>query len=546
MRLILAIEPDRKQANQLTTIVRGRLHAELVLAESAEKAFVALGDRTPDLILSSALLSPADESVLAERLRALEATHVHNLTIPVFASRSGGEGGVLSALRRGKSKGAAPDGCDPAIFAEQCAEYLAQTEAERRMNAPYDDPIEEPPQPVVQSPVAQASVAEPAAQPTSEWSEPVTNAAVAAAPIVDKPIVETPLAIDAPAQIAAEVVSEPLAKVATKTLSSLASSLFNKPKAAAKVQEAIARFEAFTEEEPASVSTRAPEPVPAQAKQADDLDEFIELDLSKMLDEDVPALEPVKAPPAASAIVKPGPAKAAPAKPAGRKGPVKSAGLRAAMANRQTPPKPAPAHEPDDFDINAMLKAASAKAPARPLRDKPKGGAIEKEREETLTPTAPPPAPAVTQRSGVARPAVTLAQRAAAAGTSQRPAAASPQRPAAPLLQRPAAPIAQKPSSLGQRAAAAAPQRAAVTPQRPIAPAVERVEEEATTTAETAASKNTNGNSNGAKRPKNKPAQDEWGLYDPEQCGLAALFEKLDEIEEDTEEDQKVTPRRRA
>src|SRR5919199_2725014 len=146
MRLILAIEPDRKQANQLNTIVRGRLHAELVLAESAEKAFAALGDRIPDLILSSALLSPADESVLAERLRALEAKHVHNLTIPVFASHGSSEGGgVLSALRRGKSKGAAPDGCDPAVFAEQCSEYLEQTEAERRMNAPDHDPIQEPP-----------------------------------------------------------------------------------------------------------------------------------------------------------------------------------------------------------------------------------------------------------------------------------------------------------------------------------------------------------------------------------------------------------------
>ena len=545
MRLILAIEPDRKQANQLTTIVRGRLHAELVLADSAEKAFAVLGDRIPDLILSSALLSPADESVLAERLRVLEATHVHNLTIPVFASRSGGDGGgVLSALRRGKSKGAAPDGCDPVFFAEQCSEYLEQTEAERRMNARYDEPIEEPPQPVVHAPVAQASVAKPAAEPTSEWAEPVTNAPIADAPIVEEPIVDAPAVIDAPAQIAAEVVSEPVAQVATKPVSTPASPLFNKPKAAARVQEAIARFEAFTQEEPASVSAPAPERVRAQAKQADDLDEFIELDLSKMLDADVPAAEPVKAAPAASAIVKPGPAKAAPAKAAGRKGPVKSAGLRAAMANRETPPTPAPAHEPDDFDINAMLKAASAKAPARPLRDKPKSGAIAKDREETLTPTVPPPAaPAATQRSAVARPAVTLAQRAAAAGTAQRPAAASPQRPAAPLLQRPAAPIAQKASSLAQRAAAAAPQRAAVTSQRPIAPAVERPEEEATT-AETAASKN--GNGNGAKRPKNKPAQDEWGLYDPEQCGLAALFEKLDEIDEDTEEDRKVTPRRRA
>jgi hypothetical protein len=27
-----------------------------------------------------------------------------------------------------------------------------------------------------------------------------------------------------------------------------------------------------------------------------------------------------------------------------------------------------------------------------------------------------------------------------------------------------------------------------------------------------------------------KPAQDEWGFFDPEQCGFAALLAKLDEI----------------
>ena len=34
MPLILAIEPDRRQASELTAIVRGQLHAELVLGES--------------------------------------------------------------------------------------------------------------------------------------------------------------------------------------------------------------------------------------------------------------------------------------------------------------------------------------------------------------------------------------------------------------------------------------------------------------------------------------------------------------------------------
>ena len=33
-----------------------------------------------------------------------------------------------------------------------------------------------------------------------------------------------------------------------------------------------------------------------------------------------------------------------------------------------------------------------------------------------------------------------------------------------------------------------------------------------------------------------KPIQDEWGFFDPEQCGFAALLAKLDEITEGAEE----------
>jgi len=29
---------------------------------------------------------------------------------------------------------------------------------------------------------------------------------------------------------------------------------------------------------------------------------------------------------------------------------------------------------------------------------------------------------------------------------------------------------------------------------------------------------------------KGKPIQDEWGFFDPEQCGFAALLAKLDEV----------------
>src|SRR5688572_14657942 len=107
MPLILAIEPDRQQANELAAIVRGRLRAELILADTAEPALVALGDRVPDLILTSALLSTKDEAVLAERLRMLDAAAAER---PVRASRRSRvvardagwmrPGGVRRAVRR--------------------------------------------------------------------------------------------------------------------------------------------------------------------------------------------------------------------------------------------------------------------------------------------------------------------------------------------------------------------------------------------------------------------------------------------------------------
>lgn len=138
MALILAIESDRRQVNHLTTIVRGKLHAELVLGDTAEGALERLGDRVPDLILTSALLSPKDEQALGERLRRLNgvAAHVQTLTLPMFGSASNnspnGRGGVLSALLGDRGPAAGPDGCDPAVFAEQCREYLRRAAADRK------------------------------------------------------------------------------------------------------------------------------------------------------------------------------------------------------------------------------------------------------------------------------------------------------------------------------------------------------------------------------------------------------------------------------
>ncbi len=181
MALILAIESDKRQVNYLTAMVRGKLHAELVLGETAEGALQRLGDRVPDLILTSALLSPRDEQALGDRLRRLNgvAAHVQMLTLPVFAPPSrpsqNSRGGVLSVLLGDRNQAAAPDGCDPAVFAEQCKEYLRRSEEERQARR-HDHA---PELPVTIEP----AVAEPL--PVSQVEEPTPQIAEAAEAAVD-------------------------------------------------------------------------------------------------------------------------------------------------------------------------------------------------------------------------------------------------------------------------------------------------------------------------------------------------------------------------
>src|SRR5438034_1058210 len=62
MSLIVAIEPDRRQASRLARV---SLDAELIVADSTERAFELLGGRVPELILTSLLLSPNDGAALA-------------------------------------------------------------------------------------------------------------------------------------------------------------------------------------------------------------------------------------------------------------------------------------------------------------------------------------------------------------------------------------------------------------------------------------------------------------------------------------------------
>jgi len=154
MSLILAVEPDRRQAAHLTHVVRQRVGAELILAETTELALASIGNRVPDLILVPALLSPQDDAALAAALRVIAtAAHVQMLTTPLFATAAPEpRRGVLAAFRRSKPAKASIDGCDPAEFAQQISSYLETAAEERAAAAHYAEaPVQVAP-PVAESP----------------------------------------------------------------------------------------------------------------------------------------------------------------------------------------------------------------------------------------------------------------------------------------------------------------------------------------------------------------------------------------------------------
>ena len=134
MPIVLAIEPDRRQAAHLAAIVRHQVGAELLIADTTEGALDAIGNRVPDLVLVPALLSPQDDAALAAALRVIAAAaHVRTLTIPVLASgvAHAPKLGMLAKWRKGRDASPEPDGCDPSVFAEQISTYLQEAAAAR-------------------------------------------------------------------------------------------------------------------------------------------------------------------------------------------------------------------------------------------------------------------------------------------------------------------------------------------------------------------------------------------------------------------------------
>ena len=180
--LVLAIEPDLRQAAIVKRIVREKVQADVTVVDSRDAALEAIRTKMPDVLLLSVLLSPRDETELIAHLRTLEdAQHLQTQTIPQLASLIGDGDekparGLLSAFRRRKESASQPSGCDPELFAEEVRTYLKRASEKKRelreALASGTVPTAGPASRVVVDPARSeegVSSAEPAA---SSWSSP--------------------------------------------------------------------------------------------------------------------------------------------------------------------------------------------------------------------------------------------------------------------------------------------------------------------------------------------------------------------------------------
>ena len=164
MSLILAIQPDERQAAILSGVVMNQLRADLVLVDSKDAALARIRKRVPDLILLAAELGRPDDEEFASRLRKIkDAEHLRTLSMPSLGSAEDDEqvsgGGLLRAftLRRAEAR---RRGRDPKQFAKEMRACLTRAErhrAERRSDIGAAPVATAPAEPAPAPPAAPAA-----------------------------------------------------------------------------------------------------------------------------------------------------------------------------------------------------------------------------------------------------------------------------------------------------------------------------------------------------------------------------------------------------
>lgn len=183
MPLVLAIEPDLRQATILKRIVREKVHADVSVVDSPDAAIGAIRIQIPDVLLLSALLSPRDEDELIAHLRTLDgADHIQTHTIPQLAATaadqedSGRGRGLFGAFRRKKENAQQTSGCDPDLFAEEISAYLQRAAEKKAESAAAQQSRQHQLDYLKESSAAVAAAAERYSEPAPVESEPVSGA----------------------------------------------------------------------------------------------------------------------------------------------------------------------------------------------------------------------------------------------------------------------------------------------------------------------------------------------------------------------------------
>lgn len=128
MNLVLAIEPDSSQADPLSSIIRTKLGADLVVVTSGYAAIVAMNQRVPDLVLFGRAVSQDQRTKIVTHLRSLTGAQVLALDIPQL---TGGAPPGRSGFQNPFRKRDTAAGGDLASFTKQIGIALAKAEATR-------------------------------------------------------------------------------------------------------------------------------------------------------------------------------------------------------------------------------------------------------------------------------------------------------------------------------------------------------------------------------------------------------------------------------
>ena len=207
--LVLAIEPDLRQAAILKRIVGDKALADLAVVESIDAAVAAMRTTMPDVLLLSALLSPRDEDELMTHLRTLDnADHLQTHTIPQLSSSLEVPGnrvsrGLLSAFRRKKEPAPINAGCDPDLFAEEIRVFIQRAAAKRRERAESGQAAPDMRAEARPKAGSAAIELEPAGAAPSSWSSPFEWKPTAATRAAQKSEEASAAAIAKPAPVPA-------------------------------------------------------------------------------------------------------------------------------------------------------------------------------------------------------------------------------------------------------------------------------------------------------------------------------------------------------